>query len=79
MLQTNPDERTHGRTHIHRTKIVTTMSGLPASGLDKKSVTATIVAVHAVKAMGVVIFLYMPVALFSLKHKVWPVVIGISP
>ena len=26
---------THGRTHIHRTKIVTTMSRLPASGLDK--------------------------------------------
>ena len=26
----------HGRTHIHRTKIVTTMSCLPASRLDKK-------------------------------------------
>ena len=33
-----PDKsgRTHGRTHIHRTKIVTTMSRLPASGLDNK-------------------------------------------
>ena len=32
-----PDKsgRTHGCTHIHRTKIVTTMSHLPASGLDK--------------------------------------------
>ena len=32
-----PDKsgQTHGRTHIHRTKIVTTMSRLPASGLDK--------------------------------------------
>ena len=32
-----PDKfgRTHGRTHVHRTKIVTTMSRLPASGLDK--------------------------------------------
>ena len=28
--------RTHGRTHIHQTKIVTTMSRLPASGLYKK-------------------------------------------
>ena len=38
-VRTNPDGRTdvltHGRTHIHRTKIVTTMSHLPASGLDK--------------------------------------------
>ena len=33
-----PDKcgRTHGRTHIHWTKIVATMSRLPASGLDKK-------------------------------------------
>ena len=33
-----PDKsgRMHGCTHIHRTKIVTTMSCLPASGLDKK-------------------------------------------
>ena len=31
MVRTNSD----GRTHIHRTKIVTTMSRLPASGLDK--------------------------------------------
>ena len=32
-----PDKprRTHGCRHIHRTKIVTTMSRLPASGLDK--------------------------------------------
>ena len=32
-----PDKsgQTHGRAHIHRTKIVTTMSRLPASGLDK--------------------------------------------
>ena len=29
------DGRTHRRTHTHRTKIVTTMSCLPASGLDK--------------------------------------------
>ena len=39
MVRTNSDGRTdtltHGRTHIHRTKIVTTMSRLPASGLDK--------------------------------------------
>ena len=28
----------HRRTHIHRTKIVTTMSRLPASRLDKKYV-----------------------------------------
>ena len=28
--------RTHGRTHIHRTKIVTNMFRLPASGLDKQ-------------------------------------------
>ena len=28
--------RTHGCTHIHQTKIVTTMSHLSASGLDKK-------------------------------------------
>ena len=26
-----------GRTHIHRTKIVTIMSRLPASGLDEKA------------------------------------------
>ena len=34
-----PDKsgRTDGRTHIHRTKIVTTMSRLPASGLDNTS------------------------------------------
>ena len=33
-----PDKsgRTHACTHIHRTKILTTMSRLPASGLDKK-------------------------------------------
>ena len=31
MVRTNPD----GRTHIWRTKIVTTMPGLPASGLDQ--------------------------------------------
>ena len=36
MVRTNPDGCKHGRTHIHRTKIVTTMSRLPASGLDKK-------------------------------------------
>ena len=38
-----PDKsgRTHGRTHIHRTKIVTTMSRLPGSGLDKKCHTCT--------------------------------------
>ena len=37
-----PDKsgRTHGHTHIHRTKIVTTMSSLPASGLDKNTDTA---------------------------------------
>ena len=35
MVRTNLD----GRTHIHRTKIVTTMSHLPASGLDKNYVT----------------------------------------
>ena len=35
MVRTNPDGRTHGRTHIQRTKIVTAMSRLPASGLDK--------------------------------------------
>ena len=34
--QIRTDALTHGRTHIHRTKIVTTMSRLPASGLDKK-------------------------------------------
>ena len=34
-----PDKfgRTHGRTHIHRTKIVTTMSRLPVSGIDKNN------------------------------------------
>ena len=39
MVRTNSDGRTdaltHGRTHIHPTKIVTTMSRIPASGLDK--------------------------------------------
>ena len=39
MVRTNPDgcteALTHGCTHIHRTKIVTTMSHLPAIGLDK--------------------------------------------
>ena len=35
MVQTNPD----GRTHIHRTKIVTTMSRLPAEGLENKNVS----------------------------------------
>ena len=33
MVRTNPD----GRTHIHRMKIVTTMSRLPASGLEKNN------------------------------------------
>ena len=31
------DGRTDGRTDIHRTKIVTTMSRLPASGLDNNN------------------------------------------
>ena len=39
MVRTNLDgcmgAQLHGCMHIHRTKIVTTMSGLPASGLDK--------------------------------------------
>ena len=35
MVRTNP----HGRTHIHRTKIVTTMCRLPASGLDKNVIS----------------------------------------
>ena len=39
MVRAKPDGRadalTHVRTHIHRTKIVTAMSRLPASGLDK--------------------------------------------
>ena len=30
-----PDGGTYGRTHIHRTNIVTTMSRLPAIGLHK--------------------------------------------
>ena len=34
--QIQTDGHTHGRPHIHRTKIVTTMSRLPASGLDNK-------------------------------------------
>ena len=34
--QIRTDTRTHGRTDIHRAKIVTTMSRLPVSGLDKK-------------------------------------------
>ena len=42
MVWTNPDGSTdaltNGRTHIHRTKIVTTMSHLPASGLDKNAI-----------------------------------------
>ena len=33
--QIRTDARMHGRMHIHRTKIVTTMSRLPASRLDK--------------------------------------------
>ena len=33
--QIRTDALTYGRTHIHRTKTVTTMSRLPASGLDK--------------------------------------------
>ena len=41
MVRTTPDggtdALTHGRTHIHRTKIVTAMSPLPASGLDKNN------------------------------------------
>ena len=42
MVRTNPDGRTdallHGRTHIHGTKIITSMSRLHASGLDKNRV-----------------------------------------
>ena len=30
--------RIHGRTHIHQTKIVTTMSRLPTSGLEKNEI-----------------------------------------
>ena len=33
--QIRMEAQIHGRTHIHRTKIVTTMSRQPASGLDK--------------------------------------------
>ena len=37
MARTNPDGRTDALTHAHApNKIVTTMSRLPASGLDKK-------------------------------------------
>ena len=35
--------RTHGHTHIHRTKIVTTMSRLPASWLDKKKTKKSLI------------------------------------
>ena len=35
--QIRMDGRTDGRTDIHRTKIVTTMSRLPASGLDNNN------------------------------------------
>ena len=45
MVRTNldgsTDALTQGRTHIHRTKIVTTMSRLPASGLDKNNAGET--------------------------------------
>ena len=38
--------RTHGRTHIHRTKIVTTKSRLPASGLDKNDSKSVQFCIH---------------------------------
>ena len=41
--------------------------------IKKNSVTATVVVVQAVIAMGFAIFLYSPVALFSLEQEVWPV------
>ena len=36
MARKNPDERTDARMHIHRTKIVTAMFLLTASGFDIK-------------------------------------------
>ena len=46
--------RTHGHTHIHRTKIVTTMSRLPASGLEKNGIfidifVILVISIHLVE------------------------------
>ena len=46
--------RMHGRTHIHRKKIVTTMSRLPLSGLDKKMLKGHISFLGAEGRGGVV-------------------------
>ena len=59
-----PDKsgRMHGRTHMHRTKIETTMSRLPASGLDKNGaqhVTGTARIKLASEASCIVILFYV--------------------
>ena len=48
-----PDKfgRTHGRTQIHRTKIVTNMSRLPANGLGKHQFTLPVIFPHMVKCL----------------------------
>ena len=63
MVQTNLDGRTdvltHGRTHKHRTKIVTTMSRLPASGLDKNVSNGTSRATAVRNCFEIYALLYM--------------------
>ena len=78
MVRTNPDGRTDARTHIHRTKIVTTMCRLPASGLDKSVSTSTWDAVFNMYKGNVSMDIF---TIFSMEFQVineWKKLLAIS-